>query len=301
MLTAWHGWLALGGAALTGRTVSYSFTSDLTMLLRLPQATDSRPLRVIVSPAVAEGAGPGGSLTLAFPQAQVPAQIVGVATRFPDAQESDEGFVVADESRLATALDASLPGTGTPDELWLSVPGGAASRVEGELRKPPFAALDLASRRDIEGTLAGDPLARGTTLTVGVAAVVALLLAAIGFWLALVNELNDERGELFDLEAQGVAPAVLRMQFRLRAIVLVTLGALGGAVLGVVLSRLVVSLVRISAATGAPEPPLRFDAPWLLAALGLGALVVVVAVVVELATRLAFPGETPARPSWSLE
>ena len=71
--------------------------------------------------------------------------------------------------------------------------------------------------------------------------------------------------------------------------------------LGVVLSRLVVSLVRISAATGAPEPPLRFDPPWLLAALGLGALVLVVALVVELATRLAFPGETPARPSWSLE
>ncbi len=301
VLTEWHGWLALGGAALAGRTVSYSFTSDLTMLLRLPQATDNRPLRVIVSPAVAQGAGPGGSLTLAFPQAQVPAQIVGVATRFPDAQESDEGFVIADESRLATALNASLPGTGTPDEVWLSVPRSAVGRVAGELAKPPFAALDLASRRDIERTLAADPLARGTTLTVGVAAVVALLLAAIGFWLALVNELNDERGELFDLEAQGVAPAVLRMQFRLRAIVLVTLGALGGAVLGVVLSRLVVSLVRISAATGAPEPPLRFDPPWLLAALGLGALVIVVALVVELATRLAFPGETPERPSWSLE
>ena len=301
VLTDWHGWVARGGAALTQRTVSYTFNSELTMLLRLPQATDNRPLRVLVSPKIAASAGPGGSLTLEFPAAEVPAQIVGVASRFPDAQESDEGFVIADESRLATALDASLPGTGAPGELWLSVPNGAAAHVERELRRPPFAALDLASRRDIQGTLAGDPLARGTTLTVGVAALVALLLAAVGFWLALVSELNDERVELFDLEAQGVSPDTLRMQFRLRAIVLVGVGALGGAALGLVLSRLVVSLVRISAATGAPEPPLRFEPPWLIAAAGLGALVVVVAVVVELATRRAFPGETPARPSWSLE
>ena len=301
MLTDWRGWVARGGAELRQGTVSYAFSSDLTMLLRLPQATDARPLRVLVSPEIARHAGPGGSLMLEFPEAHVPAQIIGVAARFPDAQESDEGFVIADESRLATALDSSRPGTGTPGELWLGVPSGVAPQVERELSRPPFAALDLASRRNIEHTLAGDPLARGTTSTVGVAALVALLLAAVGFWLALVSELNDERGELFDLEAQGVSPDTLRMQFRLRAVVLVGLGALGGAVLGLVLSRLVVSLVRISAATGAPEPPLRFEPPWLLAAAGLGALVLVVAVVVELATRRAFPGETPARPSWSLE
>ena len=126
-------------------------------------------------------------------------------------------------------------------------------------------------------------------------------LAAVGFWLALVSELNDERGELFDLEAQGVSPDTLRMQFRLRAIVLVGLGALGGAALGLVLSRLVVSLVRISAATEAPEPPLRLESTWALAAAGLGVLVVVVAVVVELTTRRAFVGETPARPSGGFE
>ena len=300
-LTDWRGWVARGGAGVDRGKLTYVFSSDVTMLLRLPQPTDGRPLPVIVSPAIARSAGPGGSLTLALPAADVPAQIVGVATRFPDAQESDEGFVIADESRLATALDASLPGSGTPGELWLSVPSAEAARVEGELGRPPYSALDLASRSDVEHTLAGDPLARGTTLTVGVAALAALLLAAIGFWLALVSELADERGELFDLEAQGVSPDVLRLQFRLRAVVLVGLGALGGVVLGLVLSRLVVSLVRISAAIEAPEPPLRFQPAWLLAAVGLGALVLVVALVVELTTRRAFPGDTPARPSGSLE
>ena len=116
-----------------------------------------------------------------------------------------------------------------------------------------------------------------------------------------MSDLRDERGELFDLEAQGVSPETLRRQFRLRAVVLVGLGAIGGVLLGLLLSRIVVALVRVSAATGSPEPPLHFEPAWTLAAAGLGLLVVAVAAVAELTTRHAFRGESPARASWSLE
>ncbi len=300
-LTDWRGWIARGGARLRDDHVSYAFTTGQTMLLRRPQATDGRPLRVVVSPEIARTAGPGGSLTLDFQDAQVPARIVGVARRFPDSEQQGEGFVIADESRLATALDSRLPGTGTPQELWLAVPKHAVGRVEGELRGPPFAALALDSRADIQRGLAGDPLARGIELALAAAAVVALLLAAVGFWLALVSDLRDERGELFDLEAQGVSPDTLRRQFRLRAVALVGLGTLGGAVLGLLLSRLVVALVRVSAATEVPQPPLRFEPAWAVAAGGLGMLVVAAAAAVELTTRRAFRGDAPARASWSLE
>ena len=76
---------------------------------------------------------------------------------------------------------------------------------------------------------------------------------------------------------------------------------LGGCVLGLFLSRLVVSVVRVSGTTAPPDPPLRVDIPWLSVLLGLGIVVAGLAIVVELATRHAFRGDTPERASWSLE
>ena len=297
ILTRWSGWVTSGGGRLADGRFSYAFDQGQTILLRLPQPTDGRPLRVVVSPEIASAAGPGGAITLDLGNQRLPARIVGVATRFPNADQQGEGFVVADESRLAIALDARLPGTGTPGELWLSGP----PQAERALRRPPFAVLDLSSRRAIQHSLASDPLARGLELTLGVAALAALALAAIGLWLALVSELRDERGELFDLEAQGVSPDTLRAQFRLRTAVLVALGAVGGALLGLVLSRLVVTLVRVSAAAESARPPLRFEAAWVAAAAGLGALVVAAALIVELTARRTFRGDVPERATWSLE
>jgi hypothetical protein len=297
VLTHWRGWVTRGGGHVSNGRLSYAFGEGQTILLRLPQPTDGHLLRVVVSPEIAGAAGPGGAITLDLQDQRLPARIVGVAARFPDADQQGEGFVVADESRLATALDARLPGTGRPGELWLSGP----PQAERALRRPPFAALDLASRRAIERSLAGDSLARGLELTLGVAAVAALALAALGLWLALVSELRDERGELFDLEAQGISPDTLRRQFRLRTAILVALGALGGALLGLVLSRLVVTLVRVSAAAENPQPPLRFEPAWVAAAAGLGALLVAVALVGELTARRTFRGDTPERATWSLE
>jgi len=293
-VTDWRGWVARGGATLAGARVSYAFDQAQTMLLRLPQVTDTRRLAVVVNPAIASAAGPGGTLTLDFQDQLVPAHIVAVARRFPDAQQSDEGFVVANESALATILDARSPGAGAPIEAWIRGPAS----LEPSLSRLPVV---VASRRDLEHTLASDPLARALIATLTAAAVVALALAATGFWLALVGELRDERGELFDLEAQGVAPQTLRAQFRARAAFVLALGAAGGIVLGLLLSRLVVALVRVSAATQPAEPPLRFEAAWALAALGLLALVAVCAAIVELTSARAFRADVPERASWSLE
>ncbi|MHB8641707.1 MAG: FtsX-like permease family protein [Gaiellaceae bacterium] len=289
-----RGWVARGGAQIVGDRVSYAFTSGQTFLLRPPQVTDGRPLRVVVSPDVARSAGPRGSLTLDFQDQQVPARIVGVAARFPAAEQSGEGFVVAEESNLATVLDARQPGTGAPTELWLA--GGP--RLEPALEQLPVA---VASRRDLERGLATDPLARGLILTLAAGALVALALAALGFWLALVNDLRDERGELFDLEAQGVEPATLRGELRARGVVLLALGVAGGTLLGTGLSRLVVAIVRVSAATQQPQPPLRFEPAWPIAATGIAVFLAIAAVLAELTVRRAFRGDTPARASWSLE
>ena len=228
VLTAWHGWLALGGAALAGRTVSYSFTSDLTMLLRLPQATDSRPLRVIVSPAIAQGAGTGrlahagvsagaGAGADRRRRDAVPRR-AGVRRRVRDRRREPSRHRPRRESARhrnagrVVAVGSRRRGVARRERAAQAAVRGSRSRVAratSSARSP--AIRSPAGRRSPSASPRSSRCCSPRS----------------AFWLALVNELNDERGELFDLEAQGVAPAVLRMQFRLRAIVLVDAGRAG--------------------------------------------------------------------------
>jgi hypothetical protein len=239
-------------------------------------------------------------LTLNFFDSKVDARVVATATRFPTVS-ADEQFVVADESGLAVAVDADAPGSGAPLELWLSVPGRADDAVLRQLGRPPFPDFEAASRRELLRGLVHDPLARAIGATLQAAALLALALAVIGVWATLLGELRDERGDFFDLEAQGVGPSTLRWHLRLRMYALFVFGVLGGLVVGAVLARLVVSLLEISASATLPEPPLVFDAGWRSVGVTLAVFAVAASVAAELSVRRAFRGETPQRASWTLE
>jgi hypothetical protein len=88
-------------------------------VIRPAQASDTTPVRVLADPATA-AATAGGQLTLSVDGLPVTARVVGTLRRFPTVPASSGGFIIADEATLAGALDASLPGAGRPDELWLS-------------------------------------------------------------------------------------------------------------------------------------------------------------------------------------
>jgi hypothetical protein len=123
----------------------------------------------------------------------------------------------------------------------------------------------------------------------------------LGFWVGVVSELHDERSDFFDLEAQGLAPVDMRRQLRMRGVILLVVGLTGGLALALLLSRLVVSLVRVSGTTSVPEPPLRLDPNWLAGGLGVAAVMLAALLVAELASLAAFRGARPAPASWSLE
>jgi hypothetical protein len=303
-VVSWRGWVVRGRGArmIPGGAprVAYSFPEVETLVVRPREPTDGIPLRVVASPDVARSAGSGGQLTLDFQDARLPARIVGVADRFPTVGGGGP-FVVAEESRLATMLDADAPGTGTPGEVWLALPHGAASQVATGLSSPPFSQLAQASRRALVDRADDDPLARGVVYTLGISALVALALAFLAFALAMLSELRDERGNFFDLEAQGVAPETLRSHLRVRALALAGFGLLGGCLLGLVLSRVVVSLVQVTARTSSPEPPLVFTAGWTVLAPLLAGFLLLAVVAAELGTRRAFRGDVPRRALWSLD
>jgi hypothetical protein len=247
----------------------------------------------------AAAGGVGHTTVLDFQDLRVPVRIVGVVRRLPTVSADSGPFVLAEESRLSTAMNAGAPGRGTPNEIWLSARD--EHQAAAAFARTPFSSLAVTSRSAVDHRLATDPLAHATELALGAAALVALALAVLGFWVGVLSELRDERSDFYDLEAQGVAPAGLRAQLRVRAAILVALGLAGGALLGLLLSRLVVSLVRISGTTAVPEPPLRFDAAWLATGLLFAALLVLALLVAEGTSLSAFRDERPTRTSWSLE
>ncbi|HEY6960809.1 MAG TPA: FtsX-like permease family protein [Gaiellaceae bacterium] len=270
-------WVGTGGLSGSAAKLGYLLTPDLDAVYRPAQTTDGTPLPVLATPRVAAEAGPHGIIPLQVEGEQIAARVVGVVRRFPSIVGD---AVVADLGQAATRLDTRSPGLGTPDELWTTT-------------RPHTPELAVASRADTLATLRADPLARGALLTLAGTAAVALLLALLGLLLSVVADVRDDRGELFDLEAQGASPATIRTHLRLRAALVAGFGVAGGIALGAILSALVISLVSVTASAAEPEPPLRLslDLPLLVAAAA--AYAVTAVVLVGAATMLR--GRAPAR------
>jgi FtsX-like permease family protein len=283
-------WTGTGGVSGAGARIGYLITPDRTPVYRPAQPTDGRVLKVLASPEIAAEANAHGVVPLQIEGEDVPARVVGVIRHFPSATGN---AVVADEQTASTLLNTRSPILGTVDELWENVPSSQEAATAARLSRPPFTQLSVVSRAATLAQTQADPLARGALLTLAGTAAVALLLALVGLLLSVVGDVRDERGELFDLEAQGASPATIRAHLRLRALLIAVFGIVGGLILGAILSSLVVSLVSVTASAAEPEPPLRLvlDAPLLAAAAG--AYVVVAAALVAFATRLR--GDAPAR------
>jgi FtsX-like permease family protein len=276
---AFRGWLGTGGVSGTAARVGFVLTPDVTGVFRPRQPTDGGPLRVLATPRVAAEAGPNGIIPLQVEGEQIPARVVGVVQRFPSVVGD---AVVADRITASTLLDTHSPGLGTTDEIWVN-----------RTTAPDVPELAVQSHADSLARLRADPLARGALLTLAGTAAVALLLALVGLLLSVVGDVRDDRGELFDLEAQGASPATIRAHLRLRALLVAVFGIAGGLVLGAILSSLVISLVSVTAGAAKPEPPLRLslDLPLLVAAAA--AYVALALVLVTAATGLR--GRSPGR------
>jgi hypothetical protein len=253
------GWIGTNGVRVRSTTVRYVVNRASDSILRPSEPLEGLPVPVVVSPDLAQAAGPGGLLPLHVENETVEGRVVGVARHFPSI---DGDLVVADLPTWLTAANTIEPGTATASEVWL------------DARKPPhLPSLMVVSQRATEAALRGDPLARGSLALLLAAAVVGLVLAAVGVLLGVVGDRRDETGELFDLSAQGVTPTQLRRHLLLRALAVAVVGVAGGVAAGAVVSALVVAVVSVTAGAGTPLPPLALAFDWPLVAVALACLV----------------------------
>ena len=299
-VTDYGDWIGTTGVGSLVRRDGVRFgltlTNEVDTYLRPRQPTDGLRIPAVVSPRMAELAGRDGLLGVDVAGQSLIFRVAGVARRFPGTASLETAdFVVADRPALVTALNASSPGTGFTTELWLSGPRAARAAAATRLAAPPFTVLDVASRAGLERQLRTDPVARAAVAMLEAAAVIALVLALLGLLLGVVAERSDDRAELFDLEAQGMAPAQLRRQLRLRSLVAAASGALGGILIGLVLSALVVGFVELTANATAPEPPLVLSLDWAVVGTAAAAVTAAAVLLVVAVTDRAFRQATPGR------
>ena len=251
---ALDGWIGVGGARLDGRKVDFTLTNSVVTRIRPRQPYDDGPVPVLATPRLAAAADSGGLLPLQIGGERISVRVVGTVRRFPGV---DGQAVVGDGDALAAVVNLARPGAARVNEVWLGLrdPSSAAA-VDRALAAKPFDVLTIESRHALEADARRDPIAHGTLIALAVAAAVALLLALAGILLTVVGDLRDERGELFDLEAQGASPSLLRRIVRLRAASVAVAGLVAGALTGVALAAVVTDLVGLTARATAAEPPL---------------------------------------------
>jgi hypothetical protein len=272
-VTGWRGVGAVSAPGPGSHPGVFRFqTSGFPGIVRPAQPSDRRPVPVLVDPQTAAAAGREGRISLIVDDLPVSARVVGVLKRFPTVAQDAAGFVVADEATLASALDAQLPGQGQADELWISSRHLGSARAA--LGAGTLAQLGASFREDIEAQLRGAPVARAVLGTLAAATILSALLAVLGLLVSMRGAARQERVER-DLEAQGIGPAGLRRELRLRLLVASGLGVLVGLAVAIALTRLAVATVRAVGTVAVPNPPLVTVEPW--GALALWALLALTA------------------------
>ena len=299
-VTDYAGWIGTTGLrrlpSRGGLRFGMTLTNEVDTYARPRQPTDGLRIPAVVSPRMSEIAGNDGLLGIDVAGQALVLRVAAVARRFPGTASADtQDFVVADRRSLDTALNASQPGAGFPTELWLDASRSGLAALESRLRRPPFDVLAVSSQARLEHELRSDPVARAALVLLEAAAITAIVLALLGLVLGAVSERRDDAAELFDLEAQGMPPARLRRQLRLRALVVASAGAAGGILTGLVLSMLVVGFVELTANATAPNPPLVLTLDWLVLVVAALAAAAFAVVLVGVVTGRAFRGATPPR------
>jgi hypothetical protein len=247
-------------------------------IIRAPQVSDGVRLPAIVSPDVAATADAGGLLDVnVATESTIPLRIVGVADWMPTIVDEEPRFIVVPRDPFLVALASAVPGAGRPSEMWIGLPDPTREpTVRAALDDDPFRFPVVTARSDLVADRAGDPLARAIVWTLVVAALAGLALSVGGLILGTVTDLRDERGELADLEAQGVTPSDLRWHALARTGWLALGGTLAGVVVGLVLTVVVTRALALTAEGLAPIPPLAVVIPWLtILAIAVGVLALV--------------------------
>jgi len=140
-------------------------------------------------------------------------------------------------------------------QWWLTTTGGSAPAGL------PAGSV-VTDRARIAAGLLADPLAAIPQQAVQSLAVAAALIAILGFSVSIAGRVRERRSQSALLAAFGVGGTAQASQLCLEALTMTGPAAATGLLLGVLLARLLVPAVTLTAAAAGPVPPVLVEIPW---------------------------------------
>jgi hypothetical protein len=206
-------------------------------------------------------------------------RVIGVTAIFPPLKPSSP-FVLLDGPALATSMWARAGTAAPPREWWVA---GSGPDVVRALQDPVFAAASVSSRIDLIRALTSDPVPIGLVGALGLGALAALLIAALGFLMGATASAAERTGEFALLRALGLPSRSVSAWLVLENLLLLCFGAAFGLGLGLLLAWLVLPFATLTQTGAAPVSTPEIIVPWSLllpAVFGLIAILVIGAAVV---------------------
>ncbi|MEU6393160.1 FtsX-like permease family protein [Streptomyces sp. NPDC046939] len=179
-----------------------------------------------------------------------------------DGGTKDGGALLLDLRALNAALADSGGDPVAPNEWWLStVPGGTGKAAASLRARPDTDPAQVVVRAEIGEQLRDDPLGAGPQSALVAAALVAALLAAVGFAVNTAGSLRERGAEFAILGALGASRRKLARLVAAEQGILVALALLVGAALGTFLTRAVVPLIVLTGEATRPVPDVLVRLP----------------------------------------
>jgi hypothetical protein len=262
--------------------------SSLPASLTVTAAGPAGPLPAAATSAfvAATGQGRGSTFPISVDGTSLRVSVVRVISGFPTLEGANGGLVV-DQARLQQALAAVGAQPEPVAEWWLSTDHAATpTGLPG--------GVTVTDRASLASALLANPLAAAPQLAMLAIAAAAVILAAAGFAVAAATAGERSR----DIALLATLGATQRQLTRLLCLEQAALGvpaAAAGLLLGVVLARLVVPAVTLTATGGHPQPAVLVQIPmaWPVAVAVVTAVVPVVIAALGPGRRTGLAAGTP--------
>ncbi|MFQ6146275.1 FtsX-like permease family protein [Streptomyces seoulensis] len=264
------------GTGYTPRALTDLSGSGASVSVRVRAAQPARPeIAAVATDAflTASGARPGQRVDVVFAGQNVPVRVLAAVRALPttaqgaapgdsvDAAHDGGGLLL--DLRAVNRLLEDRYGVGVaPTEWWLDADAHHADDVAAALRAlPDVDPAQVVVRDELAGQLRDDPFGAGPNAAFTAAAVVAALLAALGFAVNAAGALRERDAEFAVLRALGAPRRRLARMVAAEQGVLVAVALAAGAALGAVLARAVIPLIVLTGQAVKPVPGVLVDLP----------------------------------------
>lgn len=257
------------GNALTASISSGSTGSQISLpvvfAVRPSGSETQETLSAIVTDhlLVANGLQIGDTITLPGMRGPtVEARIVGSVHQFPTVDPASGEAIVLDLPTYQAFIYDPGSLMPEPEEYWISTAGESSEEMAATLTDPPFSSADVVSLEQRESVLLADPVALGTIGALMLGFVAAGIFAGVGFIVSAAIAARERLTEFALLRAVGLSARELVGWLSLEHGVLIILSLVGGTILGLGLSWVILPLVAITQQAREAVPEVIVSYPW---------------------------------------